>query len=481
MPPRKRAGRGDSATAAGKGRTSSRLAEKKQDAAQHAAEQEAQQEREAAVAEAVSNLPHIESLMPPPPAPPSSQSRARSRPTESFARRGTVRRNYDGNVIASFSPVRAESASTSFAYSARQTLNGELPVDSDCSCPLPECLSCVSVSFYFLITRQIDPSTPQRPGAGDIESDVWPEAVEETPRTGDAQANLMNRFVDKLASVANDLMVHLAIEERDESWVFELSTYKNLFETIYRIYTLGKSVFIDIKMVERKTTPDTRSGLWQRMTRAVAIGNLANLLSDVEDLDDDSPNANQRMPLTQSIDEHFPGWFRSELVDSIASTMELSFLIRTHRFIETVRALQHETPRRLFAKVFLDLEIADQVTDEALGEQFSTASLKPFPGFDINGPDAELYRTAIEGFRDMAIELNHETIVNRLQNQYSFETFVNELKSWIWSSKNIEARVRREDTMDSSLAAADAQLQSEARASAAHDRYVLLDDPVTSP
>lgn len=291
----------------------------------------------------------------------------------------------------------------------------------------------------------------------------------------------MNKFVDRLASVAHDLMVHLAIEgdERDESWIHELRTHKEIFKAIYRIYTLENSVFIDIATVAARTKAESVPELWQRMTKAVAIGNLANLLSDVEDLDGDPSNVLNRLPLVQSIDEHFPAFFlpsmeKNDNLDVVdLHTMQTSCLIRTHRFIETLRGVQQAPPFRLFARVFLDMDVdIENMNDDMFGQYFMDAQLKPFPGFDINGPDAQQYRDAINQFRSMVNEMDANTLINKLEEEYSFDGFLKELKNWIRSSNiKMSGPVRRVDFADSPFAA-DAQLQAEARASQ-QERCVL--------
>lgn len=292
-----------------------------------------------------------------------------------------------------------------------------------------------------------DPFPPQSgtPQSADAANRVYgsspSEAVELTPRTRDATANLMNKFVDRLFSVSKDLMSHLAIDaaERDESWVHELDTHKVVFNTFYKIYTdKAAQAFIDIDAVSERTKASDNVVLWQRMTKTVATANLANLLSDVEDLDSDHSYVLNRLSIFQRIDDFFPGVFipggrqalhgQDWLMDS--ETIELAFTVRTHRFIETLRMLDHANPFRLFAQVFFDLDV-ESVTDEMLEQSIGGANYKPFVGFDIMGPDSQGFRDKITDFRTLLTQMEKTAVVDRLEGEYPFAAFLNSMKDWI--------------------------------------------------
>lgn len=300
----------------------------------------------------------------------------------------------------------------------------------------------------------------------------WREAVELTPRTRDATANLMNKFVDRLNSVSKDLLTHLAIEgeERDESWIHELRTHKDVFNSFYKIYTTDADVFIDIDAVSQRTSASSVPALWERMTKAVATANLANLLSDVEDLDGDPSNVLNRLPLLQRIDDNFPVFFvpggrksmeddRNWITDD--STILQAFNIRTQRFIETLRGVQQTSPFRLFARVFLDMEVGS-LTDDMLGQFIEEAGYKSFAAFDINGPNAQSYRDTINGFRNMLTEMDTNDVISKLEEDYSFNLLLKDLKDWVRSFEN---KIPGPGYSGDSVYSADAQLQAEARAS----------------
>ncbi|KAJ4386224.1 hypothetical protein N0V93_009117 [Gnomoniopsis smithogilvyi] len=407
MPPKGRGGRAGSAMSAASGRTSSRLAAKQEEAAQ---------EREAAEAFTNAPAPPPDSSMPPPP-PPSTRGRGRGRSArgaaESYARRGTTRGSRGGSSIASFGRATRDTPFTSDVYGAD---------DED---PFPP-----------------QSGTPQSVDAANRVYGSSPsEAAELTPRTRDATANLMNKFVDRLFSVSKDLMSHLAIDatDRDESWVDELHTHKVVFNTFYKIYTdKDAEAFIDIDAVSQRTKVSDNVILWQRMIKTVATANLANLLSDVEDLDSDHSYVLNRLPLVQRIDDVFPEVFipggrqgldgQDWLMDS--ETVEQAFTVRTHRFIETLRVVEQANPFRLFARVFLDLDV-DSMTDEMLEQRISGADYKPFVGFDIMGPDAQAFRDKIAGFQNLLTQMETTAIIDQLEAEYPFDSFLKSMKDWI--------------------------------------------------
>lgn len=305
----------------------------------------------------------------------------------------------------------------------------------------------------------------------------WREAVELTPRTRDATANLMNKFVDRLNSVSKDLLTHLAIEgeERDESWIHELRTHKDVFNTFYKIYTRDADVFIDIDAVSERSSAHNVPVLWERMTKGVAIANLANLLSDVEDLDGDPSNVLNRLPLLQRIDDTFPVFFvpggRKNMDDAQDwimddNTIQQAFNIRTQRFIETLRGVQQASPLRLFARVFLDMEVGS-LTDDMLGKFIEGAGYKSFAAFDINGPNAQTYRDTINNFRNMLAEMDTNALISKLEEDYSFDLLLKDLKDWVKSCENKISGPPQPALGFSgdSVYSADAQLQAEARAS----------------
>lgn len=302
--------------------------------------------------------------------------------------------------------------------------------------------------IVYLLSLDEEPFPPQSgtPQSADAANRVYgtspPEAIELTPRTRDATANLMNKFVDRLFSVSKDLMSHLAIDtvDRDESWVDELQTHKVVFNTFYKIYVDKDSeAFIDINTISERTKASENAVLWQRMTKTVATANLANLLSDVEDLDSDRSYVLNRLPLVQRIDDHFPGFFipggRQGLdgqdwlmVDN--GTIEQAFAVRTHRFIETLRVVEQPNPFRLFAQVFLDLDV-DSMTDDMLEQHSSGAGYKPFIGFDIMGPDAQAFRDRITGFQNLLTQMETNMVIARLESEYPFDPFLKAMKDWI--------------------------------------------------
>lgn len=292
-----------------------------------------------------------------------------------------------------------------------------------------------------------DPFPPQSgtPQSADAANRVYgsspPEAIELTPRTRDATANLMNKFVDRLFSVSKDLMSHLAIDaaDRDESWVDELHTHKMVFNIIYKIYIdKDAEAFIDITSVSDRTKASEHPVLWQRMTKTVATANLANLLSDVEDLDSDRSYVLNRLPLVQRIDEFFPGAFIPGGRQGLSSqewlmndeSIEQAFTVRTHRFIETLRVVEQPNPFRLFAQVFLDLDV-NSISDDVLEQHISGADCRPFVGFDIMGPDAQSFRDRITGFHNLLTQMETSAVIDRLDGEYPFDSFLREMKDWI--------------------------------------------------
>lgn len=266
-----------------------------------------------------------------------------------------------------------------------------------------------------------------------------------TPRTRDAKVNLMNKFVDRLYSVSTDMLTHLALEgpERDEPWKDELQTHKDIFGDYYKIYNDKFDDFIDINVVSDKTKAE-ESPLWSRMTKAVATANLAKLLSSIQELEDDPVLVLERLPRLESIDSHFPVAFvpgGSKGLDASIpddDILKQAFHIRTQRYIETLRGVQNVVPLRLFARVFLDADL-EEVDDDSISGYIEGASLRAFPGFDISNDSAQRYRDAIDGFRAMILEMDTNSIISKLDQEYPFQPFLDELKDWI---KSFEVRIR---------------------------------------
>lgn len=267
----------------------------------------------------------------------------------------------------------------------------------------------------------------------------------QTPRTRNANVNLMNKFVDRLYSVSTDMLTHLALEgpERDEPWEDELQTHKDIFKTYYKIYNEKSDDFIDINVVSDKTNAE-ESPLWSRMTKAVAAANLAQLLSSIQELEDDPALVLERLPRLEKIDGHFPVAFvpgGSKGLDASVpddDILKQTFHIRTQRYIETLRGVQNAVPLRLFARVFLEVNL-DGVDDDSISDHIEGVPLRAFPGFDISNDNAQKYRDAIDGFRAMILEMDTTAIVSKLDQEYPFQTFLEDLKDWIKSS---EAKLR---------------------------------------
>lgn len=294
-----------------------------------------------------------------------------------------------------------------------------------------------------------------------------------TPRTQDATVNLMNKFVDRLFSASKDLMSHLAIEDRDETWTQELRVHKDAFSFYHKIYSMDTNIFIDVDNVRERTKAD-ETPIWPRMTKSIATANLVGLWSDVEDLNGDPSNVLNRLPLLQRIDDHFPVSFipagRQGLESSQAwlideSTNKLAFQIRTQRFIETLRGVQQVSPFRLFAKVFLDLDV-DNMTDDMLGEYIQSAEFRRFDGFDIQSDGAKEYRTTIDSFRALLTEMDPAAVISKLEQVYAFQPFLVELKDWV---KSFEARTPGPSQplpySEEGAYTVEAQLEAEAQAS----------------
>ena len=266
-----------------------------------------------------------------------------------------------------------------------------------------------------------------------------------TPRTGDAKVNLMNKFVDRLFSVSTDMLTHLALEdtERGEPWKDELQIHKDIFDYFYKIYNENFDVFIDINVVSDRTKAE-ESPFWPRMTKAVATANLAKLLSSIQELEDDPALVLERLPLLQKIDDNFPAVFvpggKQALEASVPdeNILKQAFNIRTQRYIETLRGVQNAIPSRLFARVFLEINV-DGVDDDVISEYIEGARLKAFPGFDIYDANAQKYRDAIDGLRSMILEMDTNAIISKLDQEYPFQTFLDELKDW---TKSFEAKIR---------------------------------------
>lgn len=266
-----------------------------------------------------------------------------------------------------------------------------------------------------------------------------------TPRTRDANVNLMNKFVDRLYSVSTDMLSHLALEgpDRDEPWKDELQTHKDIFDNFYKIYNEKFDDFIDIDVVSDKTKAE-ESPIWSRMTKAVATANLAQLLSSIQELEDDPALVLERLPWLEKIDGHFPAAFVPGGMKGLDASvpdddiLKQAFHIRTQRYIETLRGVQNTSPLRLFARVFLDVNL-EGVDDDSISGYIEGAPLRAFPGFDVSNDNAQKYRDAIDGFRAMISEMDSTSIVSKLDQEYSFQIFLDELKDWI---KSFEVRIR---------------------------------------
>lgn len=304
------------------------------------------------------------------------------------------------------------------------------------------------------------------------------DALQLTPRTQDSTANLMNKFVDGLFSASKALSSHLALEgdHRDDAWTAELRVHKDVFNPYYKIYNQNADAFIDIDAVSARTNAEL-SPIWPRMTKAVATANMVSLLSDIEDLEAHPIMVLNRLPLLQRIDDNFPVSFLPGGKRGIEvwildhDTMSQAFAIRTQRYIETLRGVQKAGALRLFARVFLDIDV-DNMTDDLIGEYMEGAPLKGFHGFDINDAEAQTYRDTIATFRGMLLEMDSNAIISTLEEQYPFQPFLESLKDWV---KTFEASIQGPSQIPAfngdGASAANAQLEQEMTA-ATQGRYV---------
>lgn len=287
----------------------------------------------------------------------------------------------------------------------------------------------------------------------------------------------MNKYVDRLLDASKEILTHLAIDvqERDEAWIHELHTHQEFFEQYYKIYTTETTAYIDIDAISDRTKSSENGNLWQRMTQAVAIANLANLLLQVDDLDNDHEKI---MPVLQRIDDNFPVSFipggrdglqsQNWLVDN--ATVEQAFAVRAQRFIETLRNFGAEAhPLRSLLMVFYDIECND---DALLNEYLDTAQYRPFDGFDINAVEAKQYQDRVHGFRNLLEQMQPDEVVAQLrgnESEYNLGSFLAGFKDWIRAS---EAKVPGPSQPLAHLAyngdspsSAGAQLQAEANTS----------------
>jgi hypothetical protein len=257
-----------------------------------------------------------------------------------------------------------------------------------------------------------------------------------TPRTGDAQANLMKKFVDRLFSASTDMLTHLALEgeERNDAWKVELKAHKDIFDMYYKRYEESGD-FIDIDFVSRKIKAE-EFPFWPSMTKAVATANLAQLLGRIHRLEEDEALVLERLPWLENMDGQFPVAFLPggrQGLDASAPDDEMlrqAFDIRTQRYIETLRGVQNAPPSRLFARVFLNID--GNMDDESINEIIHEARLRAFPGLDVYHPKAQKYREEIDGFRAMiAEEMDVNTIISKLDQKYPFQPFLDRLKKWI--------------------------------------------------
>lgn len=304
------------------------------------------------------------------------------------------------------------------------------------------------------------------------------DALQLTPRTQDPTANLMNKFVDGLFSASKALLSHFALDgdDRNDTWKDELQVHREIFNPYYKIYSMKADGFIDIDAVSARTDAEM-SHHWLKMARAVATANLVNLLSEIEDLEAQPIMVLNRLPLLQKVDDSFPLSFIPEGKRGLENwildqdTMDRAFAIRTQRYIETLRGVQKAGTIRLFARVFLDMDV-DNMTDDMIGQYVEGAPLKDFHGFDINDAQAEKYRNTITGFRGMLLEMDSNAIISALEEQYPFQPFLVDLKNW---TKTFEASIQGPPSQALALngdgASVEAQLQQDLR-TAAQGRYV---------
>lgn len=336
--------------------------------------------------------------------------------------------------------------------------------------------------FFFLQEQQ--PFTPQRADAASmVYGSSYREAGELTPRTQDATSNLMNKSIDRLHVLSKDLINHLSIEGevRDETWVHELRFHKDVFNNFHVLYAQEADAFIDIVSVGERTKASEVPMLWEKMTKGVAIANLASLLSDVEDLDGDPSNVLNRLPLLQRLDVHFPTVFApggqkglQENPDWMNSTFPQAFTIRVHRFIESLRGVQEVAPIRHYATIFLNFDfstLGDHEIEQFLNKSPSTP-FRDFAGIDINGHLWQKFRDIMNNFRIMLWDQNEEnrpvdtnSVISKLGEEYSFDLFLQDLKEWTKTFGDKVLGVAQPAYNGDSAYLADAQLQAEAAAS----------------
>lgn len=288
----------------------------------------------------------------------------------------------------------------------------------------------------------------------------------------------MNKFIDRLFASSKDLLSHFSIatEERDAAWEDELRTHKVVFEQYYETYTMGLTKYIDIDAVSAKTKSSANEVLWHRMTQAVAIANLAHLLSDVES--QDHRYVLDRLPTLKEIDDHYPVAFIPGGRDGLESyswllSVEQAFAVRVQRFIETLRGQPENNPSRVFANVFLAFD-TDNMTDDMLEQQIDEPVYKPYMGIDIEAEadDAQQYRDRMTGFRDMLDKMQPSAVIERLggdDGDYRFDSFLTGFKNWI---RTAETRLSGPNQSQAPLVydmdshySADLQLQNEASGS----------------
>lgn len=270
----------------------------------------------------------------------------------------------------------------------------------------------------------------------------------ESPAQQKARFRLMNKFLDRLYTSSRDLLEHLLEPEQDDVWHAELPAFRASFNgDREHYYRDGSPYFLDLNFVLGSLQSDTSTASGLNAARIIAIENVVSFFINIKATVLGGPESEMPLTMLQAMDSALgkvlvalqasgiPRWAG----DREVTALELALELRTQLFIATYSQFgsQQDDPLGLLAHVFCHPNAVENANDAtSLLELLDRGPYSRLMGTDVNL--AEHIRNSYHSRINTILEIvdyagddRFNVIVSRLDGEFSYDAFVDDVESWV--------------------------------------------------
>lgn len=258
----------------------------------------------------------------------------------------------------------------------------------------------------------------------------------------------MNKFLERLYTSARDLLDHLIEPDQDDVWHAELPAFRGAFNSDREhYYREGSPYFLDLNYVLESLQADLSSTSGLAAARVIAAENVVSYLANIKATTLSGPESEMPLTMLQAMDNALgkvlvslqacgiPRWAD----DRDRAALELALELRTQLFIATYKQFgsQQEDPLGLLAHVFCHPNAVENADDEgSLRGLLDRGPYARLMGTDVNL--AVYIRNhyqnrikAILGTFEYEGNDRYNIIVTRLESEFSYDGFVDDVEDWV--------------------------------------------------